>query len=316
MEAGSKRARVMTVVAIAVFVAGSVAAVANEGLILSREWAFAWAMLGLLALSLTDIRRWARGLIVDWLPFIGFLVAYDIARGAADNLGIHSHASTAIDVDRALFGWPVPTNWLQQHIYHPPSARWYDYGTFGIYLTHFFTTVVIAVLLWRFAYPLFKRFRTMVLALAGAGFLTYALFPATPPWMAAQDGRLPEVHRVVGEMWGHVGIYPAQSLFEGGSGFVNDVAAVPSLHAAYPVLFMLFFWRMARTWQRVLLAAYPLAMAFTLVYSGEHYVTDVLLGWVYAVAVYSAVAGVERLRARGGAYPEPALGLSSSRVRA
>jgi hypothetical protein len=32
---------------------------------------------------------------------------------------------------------------------------------------------------------------------------------------------------------------------------------------------------------RVLIAVYPVAMGLTLVYGGEHYVVDVLLGWVY-----------------------------------
>jgi len=32
--------------------------------------------------------------------------------------------------------------------------------------------------------------------------------------------------------------------------------------------------------------AYPLAMGFALVYLGEHYAFDVLLGWLYAVVVY------------------------------
>ena len=32
-----------------------------------------------------------------------------------------------------------------------------------------------------------------------------------------------------------------------------------------------------------LLAAYPLAMAFALVYTAEHYLVDILLGWAYAV---------------------------------
>ena len=72
---------------------------------------------------------------------------------------------------------------------------------------------------------------------------------------------------------------------------------MPSLHAAFPVLILLFFWGGARWWQRILLVAYPLAMAFTLVYGGEHYVTDVLAGWVYAVVVYGAVLAIERARA-------------------
>jgi membrane-associated phospholipid phosphatase len=34
------------------------------------------------------------------------------------------------------------------------------------------------------------------------------------------------------------------------------------------------------------LALYPLAMALTLVYTGEHFVIDVLLGWMYATVVF------------------------------
>jgi membrane-associated phospholipid phosphatase len=45
---------------------------------------------------------------------------------------------------------------------------------------------------------------------------------------------------------------------------------------------------------------YVLAMAFTLVYGGEHYVFDVVVGWCYAIAVVAGAAALERLRARGG----------------
>jgi membrane-associated phospholipid phosphatase len=48
---------------------------------------------------------------------------------------------------------------------------------------------------------------------------------------------------------------------------------------------------------RVLGIGYVLAMAWTLVYGGEHYVFDVLLGWIYAVSVYF---GVRWVRARWG----------------
>jgi membrane-associated phospholipid phosphatase len=42
------------------------------------------------------------------------------------------------------------------------------------------------------------------------------------------------------------------------------------------------------------LLAYPLAMTFTLVYSGEHYVIDVLVGWAYVAAVFLLVGAAER----------------------
>jgi membrane-associated phospholipid phosphatase len=82
-------------------------------------------------------------------------------------------------------------------------------------------------------------------------------------------------------------------LFQRGWEYSNPVAAVPSLHAAYTLLVTLFLWRVVARWARPLLALYPLAMAFALVYTAEHYLFDVLLGWAYtlvAVWVVSRVA--------------------------
>src|SRR6059058_5460540 len=117
MGLASNRTRLMTLAAVALFIAGTAAIVATVGLELSSDWLFLWLVLGLLALSLTDIKRWARGVIFDWLPFAGFLLAYDFARGVADNIGIAPHTSTGIDFDRALFGHTLPTNWLQDRLF-------------------------------------------------------------------------------------------------------------------------------------------------------------------------------------------------------
>jgi len=69
---------------------------------------------------------------------------------------------------------------------------------------------------------------------------------------------------------------------------------MPSLHAAIPMMLCLFFWSRARAWVKVLLLSYALAMALTLVYTGEHYVVDILLGWVYAAGSVLAVNAVRR----------------------
>lgn len=91
--------------------------------------------------------------------------------------------------------------------------------------------------------------------------------------------------RLVGERlsnlgWEVLGLDRAGSLLDQGQAKVNLVAALPSLHTAYAVLVLVFFWPAVKRLGRVLLTAYPLAMGFSLVYSGEHYVIDVVLGWV------------------------------------
>jgi len=54
----------------------------------------------------------------------------------------------------------------------------------------------------------------------------------------------------------------------------------------------LFFWPVVPWWARPLLAVYPVAMAFALVYTGEHYVVDCLAGWVYAAVAFVVVSAV------------------------
>ena len=138
-------------------------------------------------------------------------------------------------------------------------------------------------------------------------FTTYALFPAAPPWLASQEGALPPTARLVKLIWTHVPIAHFRLLFEKGERYSNAVAAIPSLHAAYALLIALVLWRSARRgpW-RVLLAAYPVAMAFALVYSGEHYAIDILLGWLYAVLAFVVVErAADWLAARKEPEPEP-----------
>jgi membrane-associated phospholipid phosphatase len=91
--------------------------------------------------------------------------------------------------------------------------------------------------------------------------------------------------KIIPEMWVHLGLRSGAAVFSGASNVANPVAAIPSLHSAYPMLIVLFFWKPAGKY-RWLLLLYPLAMGFTLVYAAEHYVGDVLLGWLYAVVVY------------------------------
>jgi membrane-associated phospholipid phosphatase len=171
--------------------------------------------------------------------------------------------------------------------------------------------LLIAAILWRFAYPRFREFRTRLVALYTVGFATYVLYPADPPWIVSQKlHKLPVIYRTVFEVWGKVGLRAAGSIFEKNNELGNQVAAVPSMHAATSLFICLFFWRGARWWLRALLVLYVLAMAWTLVYSGEHYVFDVVVGWFYAVTVMAVFRAFERRRARkpalGNLVPRPA----------
>jgi membrane-associated phospholipid phosphatase len=76
------------------------------------------------------------------------------------------------------------------------------------------------------------------------------------------------------------------------------------------MLLLLFFWP-AGWWVRGALAAYTLAMGWTLVYGGEHFVLDIVAGWALALAAWGLLALLwPRLprRLTGSASPTPAAG--------
>jgi membrane-associated phospholipid phosphatase len=262
--------------------------IAATGLPTARLPVAFWLMAGMLSLSLRDLRRWISGVAFEWFPFVSFLFIYDIARSFANRL-MPTNVHVPIDGDRLLFGGRVPTVWLQEHLWHGVNdVRWYDYAAFGVYMTYFFATLVVAAGLWVFAYHRFRRYVAAVGLLTIAGFLTYVLFPAAPPWYASSHGALAPSERLTGIVWAHT-LPGFSEVVRSSQALVNPVAAVPSLHAGFTLLIALSLWRSARWWGRIPLAAYPLLMGFALVYFAEHYVVDILAGWVYALCVYVTV---------------------------
>ena len=285
-------------VAPAVYVAALSAYMWVEGIPVGRERLLLWILLGLLALSTTNLLGWARGVVFEWLPFALVLAVYDLLRGQADGLVFSAWYRPQLEADAFLFGGTVPTVWLQQHLWRGSAdVRWYDYASWAVYVSYFVATYLLAGLLWFFARDRFRRYVGCVALLAGMAFVTFALFPAAPPWLAYREGLLDEGTRLIGPISGHIPFlsFSFEGLFERGSEYANPVAAVPSLHAAYTLLITLFLWRPAPRWARPLLVAYPLAMAFALVYTAEHYVVDILLGWAYTIV---AVWAVDRLADR------------------
>ena len=260
--------------------------IASWGLPVARDQLFLWLGLGMAAFSVSAWRSWG-GMLLEWLPFFGLLVAYDYLRGAVSVAPGQAHVLPQIDADKALFGGTVPTVWLQHHLWTPGHVHWYDIAVWVVYMTHFFAVWVVAALLWRVSRQRFRRYALVTVTLTVAAFLTYWLYPAQPPWIAGGHDGLPSVARIPPEVWGQLGVPTIQSAYENGS-LVNTVAAMPSLHAAYPLMLMLFFWS-AGIRVRILLGVYTLAMAFALVYGGEHFVVDILVGWAMALAAYALV---------------------------
>jgi membrane-associated phospholipid phosphatase len=130
---------------------------------------------------------------------------------------------------------------------------------------------------------------------ASAAIIHY-LLPSAPPWLAAYRGLLPPLHRIANELFFNQDprLYSyATHVAEG-----NPVAAMPSVHAGATWLIALVAWQ-TRRWLGPLGLFYTVSMVLALVYLGEHYLVDAVVGIALAWAAWW-VAGqpraLERIR--------------------
>ncbi len=226
------------------------------------------------------VRR-ARTFVLDWSPFLLLLCSYEFLRGMAGKVG-QVHYFVALRFDQLLFGTP-PSVSLQQRFAHGSPAP-YDYVAAVLYLVHFVAPLSFAFALWLRGRQEFARFTGSFLVLSYAALATFVIFPSAPPWLASQQGYLPQVHEQVGVVLSafpsHFDLPTVYQLFD-----PNQVAAIPSLHAAYPMLLLLFAVRFFGA-RALVLTPYVLGVWVAVIYMGEHYVFDVVMGAVYSVAAF------------------------------
>lgn len=304
----------------------------TDGLAFNRELLLLYIATGLLAASIGQGRRMLY-VIRDWLPFALVLIAYDLSRGAATMVGRPTLWHWQADADRWMFFGVMPTVWLQERL-KEPTPPWWEVVISSVYMSFFILPYVVAAVLWLRNREEWKAFVRLFVGLNFAALIVYVLVPAAPPWAAArctaadveggpsdpkcmfrsargvpdggilgamqthQDGANPWIERIVGRGWGKLNLHSATALLDQGQASVNLVAAIPSLHAGMTAAIAAFLWhRVHRGW-RPLLVAYVLIMAFTLVYTAEHYVVDILLGWAFAAVAVMLLNRYERRRRR------------------
>jgi hypothetical protein len=254
----------------------------DVGLPTDRVVILAWVLAALAIPVVTEGWRRVGRLLVDWLPLGALLLAYDTSRGVADRFGIAVHVSAPAAADRWLGDGVLPTVWLQHHW----RAGWWEALASLVYGSHFVVTPLVLGILWLRDRHQWARYTRRVLALSAAGLVTYVLYPAAPPWLAAKEHVVAPVARLSGSGWARLDLPRAGALLTEGQAEVNRVAAMPSLHTAFAVLVCLVLFPLARrVWQRVLLVGYAVLMPLVLVWAGEHYVIDTVVGAAYAAAI-------------------------------
>ena len=250
-------------------------------------------MVGAVAVSLGLLYWVARGdrAFRLWAGYVLAFLLFAQLRGLADETGVPVRFDYVADLERTLFAGQSPTVWLQEHLYVPGAVGAVEIASIAVYLSYFVVPHTVALWLWLRRRDLFKRYATALLGTAYLGLALSFAVPTAPPWLAGQSGHLPFVSRIVEDVVR--GVDPSAYARGYEVVGVNPVAAMPSLHMAMTVIVLLTAWR-AGFPLRLAGLAYGAAMAFALVYTGEHYVVDVAAGACVAALAWGAAGAAQR----------------------
>jgi membrane-associated phospholipid phosphatase len=244
-------------------------------------------MILLVVLAVTAMGK-VRIFLQDWFVFLGFIYLFDSFRGsiyiATCRLGLPVHTLYVIRIEQFLFGG-IPSIMLQNALLrpHPTSGfGWFEKLITVAHGSHFVAFLLVGFIIWQSRPRHFRFFKVSFYLATFLGLFGYLAVPTVPPWMASTVfGLLPRIIRFNTIIY-NMAIPDISSGFD-----TNPIAAMPSLHAAFPFLCALILWRIYR-WKAWPFYLYAVLMVFAIVYTGDHYVTDVLAGIILGIFCYGA----------------------------
>lgn len=211
---------------------------------------------------------------------------FNLVRAFADDAGLAlAHRRTVADVERWLFGGVLPSTRLQDQWLDPGGIRPHDLAFSAVHASFFFIPFLIAAIAWWRQRRLFSRYLKATAICFAVSLVASASLPTAPPWMSDPDDVTRITHQVLRDGLGTPVLADGSTSGEAFWFEPNDLAALPSVHVAMAVLVSLVLARIAR-WGRVTGALYALAMSVSVVYLGEHFVLDVITGWLVALAAW------------------------------
>jgi PAP2 superfamily len=223
--------------------------------------------------------------------FVATYLAYRLVRGLVegDANAAFAHARDLISVERTL------------HIFVEPSVQAWASGSHLLMdcsswlYVNAQTTVTVGALVYLYLRHNrnFYFVRNMFMIAMFIALVGYTVFPTAPPRFMPEWGFIDSVSDVTGIGVSHTSA-TASALF-------NPYAAVPSMHVAFALM---VGWPLALLVRpralRVIWFLYPFLMAFVIVATANHFITDAVLG---AATAGAAAYGARWLaRARPGVW--------------
>ena len=263
---------------------------AQNGLPVARMAVLGWVSAAFILGNVGKPWRKQWQMIGDLTFYACMWLSYDYSRGIADSFGFPLQVELPRNIDKVLFFGNDPNVWMQDQLWNK-NIQWYDVFGSIVYFTHFFVPVATSVYLWIRYREQWLRYIRRFASVLFAGVATYVVMPTVPPWMAADEKYpyqiLEPLQRSTGRGWNWLELETVSNVLLRGQQWANPTAALPSLHAAFALFVIVFFWqKMTNKWVRYSSLLFPLSMAWCLVYFAEHYITDIVAGWAYVGASF------------------------------
>lgn len=203
---------------------------------------------------------------------VAFLIYFVIRGAVVDRAGEAMVRSfNLIDLERRLHLYHELElqSWILDHYWLIKTMNWiYFWG-------HMPLVILVAAWLYIWHRKAYFVTRNAFLASGAIGVVIYWLYPVAPPRLVPFAGFIDTM-----AAFDRVG-YNAQEA----RAFVNPFAAVPSLHFGWSLLLgVVVAWVSRRPWAYVVAAAWPTAMFFAVVMTGNHFILDAVAGAIVSFA--------------------------------
>jgi membrane-associated phospholipid phosphatase len=201
----------------------------------------------------------------------------------------HIHTGELWELEHTLFPAPgTAGTWPAFFATHTHAVL--DFFCGFSYAAYLYEVIGLVLLFFFRKHPRFESLCWTFMLVNTLGLVTYMLYPAAPPWYVMKYGpgladlTAPPSPAGTARFDTLMGIHYFAKFYARNP---NIFGAMPSLHAAYPVVVAWQVWGMGRAW-RVGSVAFAVLVSFSALYLQHHYILDVVAG-VTAALVASAV---------------------------
>jgi len=229
----------------------------------------------------------SRKLILAFSVFIIFWIIYDSMRIIPNYEVSTVHIKEPYELEKFLFGIKILNDTLTPNeFFNICNNNFFDFISGLFYINWMPVPIGFGVYLYYSDKKLFLKYSLAFLFVNLVGFTIYYIYPAAPPWYVQNYGF--DLHigvqgnRAELERFDNlIGIPVFEGIYNKNA---NVLAAMPSLHSAYPVVVLFYaFKKKIKLYTKVLFIIFLFGIWFSAVYSGHHYIIDVIAGVFIAI---------------------------------